>query len=277
MIRSILAALLMATPVIASAQVGTGSAATQQLGRAIDSLATKAARLPSDRRASLVAPLRALGPTAVDGVLQRLNADSPAMSALKVTSPAAHDAFVAALLDALGSFRSPRAEPTFARLFEAKESPALVARMAAEGLGRLCTTSSIATLSAHATTGDSLATNAADGLGQCRKESSAAVLTGWLATRPPADTTRAVAQALGMQGSSWAWQALGAARADEGKRIRTATASALMAAYPHYEGDAARALMNAILMVDEPSLNAAISQLHEGDVLRVRWARLHRR
>jgi HEAT repeat protein len=280
MIRTLLAALLVLAPLTSAAQTATSggvSLPASQIDQAIDRQAMRIGHLPADRRGTVIPALRALGPAAADRMIARLGADSPAMTELKRTSPAAYDTFVGALLDALGTFKTPRAEPTLRRFFEATTSPKLAARMGAEGLGRLCTTSTIATLTAHATNEDPRHLEAATGLGLCRDEAAVSVLTRWLASNPPPETTQAVALALGMMGSSWAWQALGPTRAQEGQQLRAAAAAALIAAYPHSTGDAAHAIVTAILMVDEPSIQGAIDQLPAKDVLRVRWTKLHRK
>jgi hypothetical protein len=244
---------------------------TVSVGTSIDRLAARAAQLPVDRRASLARQLRALGPSALAPMVARLQQDSTAMKRLHAESEGAYAAFRLALVDALGYLRDTRAAPALKKEFEAPTSDARLARVAAEGLGRLCD----ASLAPHGVANDPREQEAYAGLSLCRKETSANVLLGRLESIPPEATAKALANAIGMLGSSWAWEAMGSGAKAEGDRVRAHAATVLLKVRASYSNGAKDAIEKALLMVDHPSTSQAVSALPATDSLRLRWTRSH--
>lgn len=204
----------------------------------IDRLAGFTASLPADRRVHVVRRLQSLGPAALDPMLARLQADSPAMSALRRRSPAAHRAFLAALAEAVGTLESPRSIPVLRALLDGPPADARVPRAAADGLGRLCRVAPTASLLvAHAAPGRPNRLAALGGLGSCRVEPAVVALTARLSDPDP-EVTRIAAQSLGRLGSSWAWLALGPAAALEGPALRTRARDAILSVSPRRARDA---------------------------------------
>jgi hypothetical protein len=99
------------------------------------------------------------------------------------------------------------------------------------------------------------------GLGFCRRPEVASHLAARLAEHPPDPTARAVADAIGFLGSSWAWEALGSERVAEGLRMRQMLTHVLLAAWPGYEAGARKTIGHALLELDHPSLPGLLADL----------------
>ena len=277
--RMTLAALVLSALPLAARAASTVSTTpiptttTTNVSTTIDRLVERAAKLPVDRRSTLARQLRALGPAALDAMIARLQQDSAAMKKLRAESEGAYGAFRLALVDAIGNFRNTKAAAALKKEFEAPTSDSRLALVAAEGLGRLCD----ASLAPHAVANDAREQEAYAGLAYCRKETSANVLLGRLDSIPPEATAKALADAIGMLGSSWAWEAMGAGAKAEGDRVRAHAATVLLKARASYDNGAKDAIEKALLMVDHPSTTQAISSLPTTDSLRVRWTRAHKK
>ena len=241
------------SPPPASAAPGTDA-----IGAKIDALATRTGQLPRDRRAQVAVQLTRLGPAAEGAILARLDHDSPAMATLRSNDASAASAFDAALLHAIGELKTVRALPSLRRAFE--QNPDLrVRKAAADGLGKLCELGGDKVLSAHARTGDARAQVAYASLGLCRHTRTADLLATSLATAPESDVA-AIAHGLGFLGSTWAWEALGPTRADEGRAVRERCANALVAAYARYTGPAARSAIGKMLRMVDPDAARSLAK-----------------
>lgn len=250
--------------------------AARDPGASIDALTRKVAGLPRDRRAAVVRDLEAVGPSALDALLARLAKDSAAMARLRAANPDAAGAFDAALVEAVGALRSPRALPALVAVFEGPTDDRRLVRASADGLGKLCDSGGFDVLARHAATLDRREQAAEAGLGLCRTGRSATLLAARLGEAHDPATVKALADGLGQVGSSWAWEAMGPANAATGARVRRTCADALVAAYARTEGPARESLGQALLMVDDPSTAAALRVRPELAPLAPAWERAHR-
>jgi hypothetical protein len=134
-----------------------------------------------------------------------------------------------------------------------------VARGAAEAIGVLEAREDALFLIARAQTGAKTDRAAIAGLSLCRRPEVTAHLAARLGAHPDDATAAYLADAIAFNGSSWAWEALGAARAQEGAATRQKLADALLAAYPGYQGRARTALGNALITVEHPATPNALA------------------
>ncbi|MBI4956222.1 MAG: hypothetical protein HY908_29665 [Myxococcales bacterium] len=168
------------------------------------------------------------------------------------------EALAVGMLQAVGRLRDPRAAPVVRAAFRASRPDGRVAHFAARALGDACHGDEASrSLLAEALGGARRRAGVA-GLGQCRGLPSARLLAAALEqTVDPEDAVQ-LAAALGAQGSSWAWRALGAERQAEGEAVRAHLSAPLGAAFFRFAGEARNALARAIRMVDHPALAAAL-------------------
>lgn len=166
------------------------------------------------------------------------------------------------MLEAVGVLRDPRSSAVLREAFRRARAPQ-VQRAAAEALGRLCDDPGLALLRRRATGTSPSSSAAIRGLGQCRRMASARLLASLLAEEARPKRAATLAESLGTMGSSWAWQALGPARADEGRQVREAAVRALVPAFIRHRGPARAAAARALGMVESPSTRAVADQ-HQG-------------
>lgn len=167
------------------------------------------------------------------------------------------------LAEALAVRRDPAAAPVLRAVFEDPERGDGVATVAARGLGRLCRDADLEVLAARARPDDPRDAAALEGLAACRRAAAATVIAARLGTASSADEVDRLARAAGRLGSSWAWQALGPAHAQEALSVRQELASALAAA----EVRAPRAsLAFARRMVGQPALPVSLPESGAGGV-----------
>ncbi|MCC6525489.1 MAG: hypothetical protein IT373_22755 [Polyangiaceae bacterium] len=204
---------------------------------------------------TVTAELVALGRAALWPMLEELVfAARPRGSA----TDAEWEALAVGMLQAVGRLRDPRAAPAVRAAFLASRPESRVAHFAARALGDACDGDEASrSLLAEALGGARLRAAIA-GLGQCRGLPSARLLAAALEKAVDPGDAILLAAALGAQGSSWAWRALGVERQAEGEAVRAHLSAPLGAAYFRFAGETRRALARAIRMVEHPALAAAL-------------------
>lgn len=198
--------------------------------------------------------LRALGPDVLLPMLDALISGPPramAQSAQELR------ALTLGLCQAVGVLRAKEAMPVLTAVLETATEPT-VQRAAAEGLGRLCGDGEWLWLTRHTAADAKLEAAALSGLGVCKRPAAAEHLAGLLAAHPAPARAANIARALGITASSWAWKALGAARAADAMTARTAAARALAPAFFGYQGEAHKAVVEALQMTEHPDTAALL-------------------
>lgn len=208
--------------------------------------------------------LRGLGPAALMPMLEALAFAAPERGSL---TDAEWDALAVGMFEAVGMLRDARARPVLLAAFEAKGLRSAVRLAAARAAGRLGGDPELALLKKHAVAGDPLELFAIHGLGQLRRLESAQHLAARLGSTKDAEVAHAAAQALGVLGSSWAWQAAGPDAAQQGLAVRKACAEALAPSYVKRGGKARVAIGEAILMVDHPDTVALLRAAGDAKVV----------
>jgi hypothetical protein len=199
---------------------------------------------------------RALGPGALLPLLALVDPD-----ALEPLPPGeAREVLLVGALEAVGSISDRRATPVLARILDSDEPSHAVARAAAEALGGLCGDEELKVLSGHAAPGARRELEAIAGLGHCRRDGAAQLLVARLTDAHEARTARALALAMGHLGSSWAWQALGPARAQEGDTLRGQLVEALVRSFAEQPAEVQRASEHALRMLEHPSTAARVAE-----------------
>jgi hypothetical protein len=219
-----------------------------------------AAPPPYERRGQIGRALKALGPSALLPLLQLITDEH----ALAQAAPRTREMVLVGAIEAVGVLKDARSSGVMKAILDGNESNAAIARAAAEALGRLESDDAVAFLAAHAVAGDRRERAAVAGLAFARTAPSVAALRALLVTRPDAETTEKLADAMGFNGSSWAWVALGPARAEEGLALRGELSNELTAAYPQYQGRAREAIGRALLTIDHPSAPNRLAALVSG-------------
>jgi hypothetical protein len=219
-------------------------AALERTSRHLPELARKV----RDPAPAVAAELRPLGQAALWPLLEALALRPPPLGG---ASDEQARALGAGLLEAVGVLRDPRAAPVLRAAFARSRSRAVV-RAAAAALGRLCDDRSRELLGWHAARRGERALAAVRGLGQCRRRESAEQLAALLEATTEPTTAEAASEALGTIGSSWAWRALGPARADDATAIRDRALAALLLGYAQQHGAAQRAAGRALDMLEHP-------------------------
>jgi hypothetical protein len=238
-----------------------------------------AAPPPYERRGQVVRQMKALGPDALLPLLQLITEQR----GLDTVAQRTREMVLVGAIEAVGELKDLRAQGVMRAILDGPEANAQIARAAAEALGQLESDDAVAWLAAHAVAGDRRERAAIAGLAFARKPVAVAALRARLATHPDSGTVEKLADAMGFNGSSWAWQALGPARADEGLALRGELSNELVAAYARYDGRAREAIGRALLMIDHPSAPNRLSALSASanatlaadlQALQQRWLRL---
>ncbi|WP_373045289.1 hypothetical protein [Vulgatibacter sp.] len=228
-----------------------------------------AAPLRADRLRTLAGELRVLGEGGLYPMLALLQPGAKELAAVREAHPARAARLEALLLDAVGRLRDPAAIPTLRAALVRDEAE--VAQAAARGLGRMCRDEDVAFLAAN---GSAAAT---EGLGFCRT-----VAVGRLLRERLHGDRLAAVRAAGQWGSSWAWQALGPEASAASAAVRSEMVRDFVAGFPAAEGELARAIVRAILLLDRPETPALVEALRAtapeaATQLRARWERAHRK
>jgi len=200
--------------------------------------------------------LRALGPAGLLPMLSALAFDAPRTALTEKE----RNALTAGMLEAVGMLRDPRSAAVLHIALEGGSRDPVVRRAAAEAVGRLCGDAELALLIKHTASGDELAEASIHGLGQCKRMEGAKQLAALLAAAPDDATAEVVAAALGVAGSSWAWQAMGPSAEATGLAVREIAARALVDAFPRRGGAARARIGKSMLLVEHPLLPALIEK-----------------
>ena len=192
----------------------------------------------------------------------------PMLEALVFQAPDLHGAsdhekraLIEGLLGEVGHLRDARAAAALHALFARPQSP-LTMLSIGRAMGRLCDAASIDRLRAGLSD-PARRTAAIDGVGQCRTLESAKLLATELDAVSAPEEAAAIAGSLGTLGSSWAWEALGAARQAEGLAAREIIAAALVRGFVRVSGDEREAHRTALAMVEHPE-SRRIATAHRG-------------
>lgn len=189
--------------------------------------------------------LRHLGKAALLPMLEALVLDAPELAG--ATDDERH-AVIEGMLSEVGRLRDARSAPALRLAFVAAPSASLL-RAAGRALGRLGDAASRGVLTASLNE-PSRRLAAIDGLGECRSSEAARALAKELDAATSKNDAASLVRALGNLGSSWAWQALGAARQAEGNDTREVAASALVRSYHRFDGETRAAYRSALTMVE---------------------------
>ncbi|MBM4345168.1 MAG: hypothetical protein FJ100_17495 [Deltaproteobacteria bacterium] len=199
----------------------------------------------------------------------------PLLSALALQEPRAanghvpyataeeRQAFAAGAIEAVGLLRDERAREVLHAAFTVAPAGQM-ADNAAEALGRLGGDRELATLVQSAKTPVRLQ-SALRGLGECKRiEAAKAIALGLAAAKSPNEVTL-WANAAGRVASSWAWQAMvraAPARATEASDVRTVAARALAEAMATtVDAVAVEELVQALQMTEHPQAVAMLAEV----------------
>ena len=178
----------------------------------------------------------------------------------------ARAALVGGALEALGEKPDLPAVALAHAVLSSKESSELVLGAACLVLGRHAAQDDVASLIAQVaarplddTSEGHRASAAIAGLGHARVGSALAYLAARI--RDEDSRLQAFAEAAAFAGSSWAWEALGPARADEGRAHRAALVDSLFGAWPAATGDARAAVERALVVIDASAAAAKLATL----------------
>lgn len=210
------------------------------------------ARLDERKRGSLAAigpRLKTLGPRALLPMLEHAALNAPSRGSL---SSSAWLAWRLGLIEAVGSFRDPRAEPVLRAMVEAELPEAPLRRAAAVAYGKLGTEAVATRLMQRAGRSSTARAVALTALGHCRRTVAAKFLAEQLQRQPSENEVVRIARALGDVGSAWAWRTPIIARSGEAQTVRRIAAQALVDAYPAGSVRARQMMARALLVIDHP-------------------------
>ncbi|MBI5608006.1 MAG: hypothetical protein HY902_03930 [Deltaproteobacteria bacterium] len=187
-------------------------------------------------------------------------------------------AYVKAVLEAVGRFRLPQAAPVlYASLMQGN---AAHWQSAADALGRLGGDAEARALVDLATTANPRQLAAISGLGECKRSEAVAALASLLGKHPQGEQLAMVADSLGRVASAWAWQAMGPSKAAMAVEVRTTAAKAAVQALATYsDATSLEQVRQALWMAEHPETVAmlqAAGQSAPADV-RLRLEALARR
>lgn len=204
---------------------------------------------------SVTKELRALGPA---GLLPMLNELTFEVRPRDGATDTEWSALREGLIDTVALLRDRRAAPVLLAAFEQGSLDAGARVAAAKGLGRLGGDAELAALTKHLSAKDPLRAAAIVGLGECKRIESATALAGLLDAESDEAEAERITQAMGSLSSSWAWQAMGAARQDEGLSVRLAVARSLVPAFARLQGEGRDRARKSLLMAEHPDTPALI-------------------
>lgn len=203
--------------------------------------------------------LFALGPDGLLPMLEAIALDSPPAQQL---SDDTWTAWRAALVEAVGSLRDPRATAVLEAVLTGANNESMIVQAAAGAYGKLETDAAAAKLVAMSREGAKQSA-VLSSMGHCRRTVVAERLAEALSTASDPATVKLIAHSLGDVGSVWAWNT-GVSHPDEQEAVRSIAARALVAAVARQEGDARAKLISATLMVDHASTPALIEEARRG-------------
>ena len=161
------------------------------------------------------------------------------------------------LLEATGMLRDGRSATILQQAYLNATHPDVI-WAAGEALGRLCDDSSYKLLSKHLT--GARKEGAIAGLGQCRRIDGTEKLAGMLASAADEAEATAIAKALGVAASSWAWATYGPEAQAQGLEVRRIAAEALVPAFIRLQGKARKAASKGLTMAEYPGMAALVRQ-----------------
>jgi hypothetical protein len=264
-----------------TAAIEEARAASPAAFEAVAAIRARLAELDAGKRgpAAVVTPmLKAIGPDGLYAMIEQIAAGGERGD----LDESAWVAWRAALLEATGMLRDPRAEPVLTAVLDSAAGDHDVAVIAAEALARLGTDSAAAKLVSMAKRPGPGQVAVLAGMGECRRAVVAQALATAIAARPDAATAKHIVRSLGDVGSAWAWETAIVAASGEGAATRALAAAALVTAYATYDGEVRQSASNAILVVDDPSTPALVQRAKKGaspevasalDALAARFAR----
>lgn len=194
--------------------------------------------------------LRGMGPAALLPMLEALAFKAPPRGDLK---DAEWDALAIGMFEAVGGLRDARSRPVLHAAFGNKSLRPEVLGAVGRALGRLGGDPELQLLTKHAVSGDPLELPAVMGLGELRRIESAQHLAKHLQATKSEQVAAAIADALGMLGSSWAWRALGPSQEKTGLSVREVCARALATTIAKRGSAAQSAASDSLLMVEHPN------------------------
>ncbi len=204
--------------------------------------------------------LRRLRQAALLPMLEALAFEAPERGTLTERE---YRALKVGLLEATGILRDGRATTVLQRAFENASHPDVV-WAAGEALGRLCDDSSYQLLSKRLT--GAKKDGAIAGLGQCRRIDGTEKLAQALASTTDETEAAAIAKALGVAASSWAWQTYGKQAQAQGLEVRRIAATALVPAFIRHQGKARNAVRKGLSMAEYPGMAQLVRQhRHKAD------------
>ncbi len=193
--------------------------------------------------------LRGMGSAALLPMLEALAFKAPARGDL---TDAEWDALAIGMFEAVGGLRDARSRPVLHAAFVNKSLRPEVLGAVGRALGRLGGDPELQLLTQHAVSGDPLEMPAIMGLGELRRVESAQHLAKQLTSTKSEAVAKAIADALGMLGSSWAWRALGPAKEKTGLAVREICARALATTIAKRSKQTRAAAGDSMLMVEHP-------------------------
>jgi hypothetical protein len=161
------------------------------------------------------------------------------------------------LLEAVGVLRDSRAATVLQQAFANATHPEVI-HAAGEALGRLCDDSSYQLLSKEVAGVKKL--GAIVGLGQCRRIDSTERLAQLLENASDEAEAAAMAEALGVAASSWAWHTYGKAAQAQGLKVRRIAATALVPAFIRHQGKTREAVRVGLTMAEYPAMAQLVRQ-----------------
>lgn len=225
------------------------------------------------RQAGIARALRLVGPGGRAALAELVVAQSAVIAASR-PAERARQALVAGALEALAQKPDQPAVDLALSVLASTEGARPVLGAAALVLGRRAGRADVEHLIVLATRpiDDShaglVSASAMVALGHARVPEAMRYLAGRIAANDPA--LAELAEAAAFSGSSWAWEALGPARADEGRALRSELVAALLAAWPAAAPAQRPAVERALEVIDAGLAEARLSTVVLGEPQRVK-------
>ncbi|MBA2665088.1 MAG: HEAT repeat domain-containing protein [Bradymonadaceae bacterium] len=219
----------------------------------LDELKASVIRADRNKRGRL-APVsglfKALGPEALLPMLSAIATESPIASGMRLS---AWTVYRAAMIEAVGDLRDPRAFGVLQAVLKGNEHNVVVLSAASEALGKLDDDASIAALLEIATRAGSKQDAIIAGLASARRPDVATFLAQHLLQTTNPDSKIVAMGALSSVANSWAWQTTRLANSQQGDRTRQIAAEALFAIFVSGDARLRAEATRALLLVDHPS------------------------
>ncbi|RLE23389.1 MAG: hypothetical protein DRJ65_11950 [Acidobacteria bacterium] len=209
-------------------------------------------------RYALVGPyLARLGGGGVPAILERLVLADAGPETL---NPSARTAWRIGLLDTIGKLRDPRAAAVLVAVCRSPRAEGEMLRVASAALGRLETDSAAAVLVELSREPGERGQAILAGMGHCRRLLVVRRLAEALPEQTDAATHRDVARSLATAASAPVWRAGLVRYPEEGREIRSLAARALFDDFVARSDDQRKALVTALLVVDQSATSGLLEQ-----------------